>query len=1025
MTRRIALTHTIEQRFARPVQLSTHWLRLRPAPHARARTTAYSMRVRTEPHFLNWLRDPFENHVARLDLPEPVAQLAIDVALVADLAETNPLDFLVDDSASQHPFEYEPQLRKELEPYLRVEDMGAELAAWLAALERRPRYVVERVHDVATQIRERFAGTPPELAWLLTLAYRALGLGARFTSGYRITDDAASVHAWSEVYLPGAGWIGIDPSAGLFTTEAWVPLACAPEPLRAQPLVGFREASDETVRDAITLALLAPDEPSWPWGDDTWTCVRALGAKIDADLGAAGVSLAVGRELAFTSALETGAIEWSTAVLGGGKRRAAGALLRALSARLAPGMLVQTGYGEWYVGEPTLRWRLTSLWRADRQPLWRDPALLATSPSSQVTVGAAEDLGHALARALGVAPACVMPAYEDSLHRLSRSGSGSGAVAPPPLDDLRDPERRRELADRLAEAGTPAGYVLPLEHDDAEDRWRSGVWRFRRSRLHLLPGALPMGFRLPLESLPAHDDAAVPRTALCIEVRDGMLHVFVPPLPRVEHYLDLVRAIESAAHAIGVPVALEGYEPPDDPRLRRIAIEPDAGVLRVTLPSTASFEEHAALLDAAYDEAAELGLHAERALATGAREPVGAGTGVVLGGTTPDESPLHRRPEILRALVTCWQRHPSLSYFFATRFVGPGGRAPRPDEGRDDALFELALALERMPRGENALPWIPDRLLRHLLADPAGDLRRAEIRTDALFDPARATRRLGRLVLRSFETPPHARLAALQSLLVMALVARFAHDPRPRDLRRWGPALHDRFLLPSLLWEDLLAVLRDLDEAGHPLQPDWFAPLLAFHFPVVGGVRLGDVALELRLAHEPWPVLAEETTGAGVARFVDSANERLEVRATGLPPSRYALACNGRRVPLRPTRVQGEWIAGVRYKAWNPPATLHPTTFAVGVLVFDLIDTWTGRAIGGCRFFPARPTLAGPAAPPPVVVEPGDGERGRPPRPTPSPLVWQRPRAGTFVPEGSGQGPMTAPPEETVPGHVLDLTAPA
>jgi uncharacterized protein (DUF2126 family) len=533
-----------------------------------------------------------------------------------------------------------------------------------------------------------------------------------------------------------------------------------------------------------------------------------------------------------------------------------------------------------------------------------------------------------------------------------------------------------------------------------------------------------MGLRLPLESLPAHDDASVPRTALCLEVRDGRLFVFMPPLPRVEHFLDLIRAVENAAEALALPVALEGYEPPEDPRLRRIVVEPDAGVLRLALPATASFDEHAALLETAYDAAAGVGLHADRLLADGTREPVGAGAAVVLGGTTPEASPLLVRPEILRALVTHWQRHPSLSYFFATRFVGPGGRAPRPDEGRDDALYELAIALERIPYGESARPWVPDRLLRHLLTDPAGDIRRAEIRMDALFDPAHARRRRGQLVLRSFDTPPHARLATLQSLLVMALVARFARHPRVADLQRWGPTLHDRFLLPTLLWEDLRAVLRDLDEAGYPFQPEWFAPFLAFHFPVVGGLQLGDVSLELRFAHEPWPVLAEEATGSGLARFVDAANERLQVRATGLPPSRYALACNGRRVPLRPTGVQGEWVAGVRYKAWNPPATLHPTAPAVGALVFDLIDTWTGRAIGGCRFLPAPPTLVGPVAAAPSVFEPAEGERGRPPRPALSPLVWQRPRAGRFVPGGSGQGPMTPPPEEMVSGHVLDLTAP-
>jgi len=1020
MTRRVAVTHAIEQRFARPVHLSTHWLRLRPAPHARARITAYSMRVATEPHFLNWFRDAFENHVARLDLPEPVSRLAIEVSLVAELAETNPLDFLVDAGATEHPFVYEPQLHKELAPYLRVDAMGAELSAWLGGLARTPRYVVDRVHEVAIEIGQRFAGSPTELAWLLTLGLRALGLAARFTSGYRIADASASVHAWSEVYLPGAGWIGLDPAAGLFTTEAYVPLACAPEPLRAQPVTGFREASEEEVHDAVAVSVLAPTGPTWPHGDAGWAYIRALGAKVDADLRAAGTRLAVGRELAFTSVTDAGSPEWTSGTLGEGKRRAADTLLSALR---PPGALVQTGYGEWYAGEPVMRWRIACLHRVDGRPIWRNAALLDRPATAAVTtLATAQAFGESVARALDVPPACVVPAHEDALHRLWRDERD--AVAAAAREELRDPERRRRLADRLTNgaAGPPVGYVLALGRDDAGERWRSGVWAFRRSRLHLVDGTLPIGFRLPLESLPAND-ASVPRTALCLEVRDGRLCVFLPPLSRIEDYLELVGAIEAAADALSLPVALEGYEPPEDPRLRRIVVEPDAGVLRVTLPAAASFDEQVALLETVYTRAAELGLQPERLLANGAHEPVGAGASVVLGGTTPEESPLLSRPEILRALVTHWQRHPSLSYFFATRFVGPGGHAPRPDEGRDDALYELRIALERVPWGEGALPWLPDRLLRHLLADPAGDIRRAELRMDQLFDPVHASRRLGRLALGAFEMPPHAHLAALESLLVAALVARFVRDPGAAELRRWGRALHDRFLLPTLLWEDLQAVLGDLDAAGYPFQPDWFAPFLAFHFPVLGSVQLGDVSLELRLAHEPWPVLAQEATGSGLARFVDAANERIEVRATGLTPSRHALACNGRHVPLRATGVQGAWVAGVRYKAWNLPATLHPTTAAVGTLVFDLIDTWTGRAIGGCRFFPARPAPAGRMAPPPPAPD-GEAERGRPLRLAPSPLVWQRPRVGGFAPEGSGRGRMAPPPVELGSGYVLDLTAP-
>jgi uncharacterized protein (DUF2126 family) len=1083
MTTRVALTHRIEQRFVRPVTLATHWVRLRPAPHARAAIDAYSLDVRTAPHFLNWVRDIHGNHVARLDLPEPVPFLGIDVDLVVTLADASPFDFLVDPAATTHPFAYEPELAKELAPCLVAAPAGPRLAAWLADLPRDPAYVVDRLATLTTAMHARFgragedvagppdldavlareAGTPREIAWLFVQALRALGLASRFVTGYRVTTGgtapSASLHTWCETHLPGAGWIGLDPSAGLFTTDAWIPLACAADPLRAAPLVGFREWCDERTSESLVARVLDPTPSAWPYADVEWAAVERLARQVEGQLEIAGARLAIRRELAFTSVRQAGAAEWTTTALGGSKQGAAGVLVRTLGTRIVPGAVVQAGTGDCYAGEPEPRWRLFAVGRADGRPAWSDPSLLdAAAPPMPPGVYVVE-FAETLAHALGVPASATIPAYEDPLGCLGRDDRA--AFAMPPAAELADPERRRALAERLSEhfAPRPAGVVIPLAWDPVARRWRSGTWRFRRRRLYLLEGTLPIGVRLPLESLPAttrneldgepcpltargalgdplavararlattapngRDGRPAPRAALCVEVRAGRLRVFLPPTTDAERYLALVAAVEATATALRARIALEGYGPPDDVRLRTLRLEPDAGVLRLSLPRVGAGD--AALLAAAYDEASALGLRAERTLADGGRAPVGATAPVVLGGPTPDASPFLARPELLRALVVHWQRHPSLSHLFSTRMVGAGGAAVRPDEGRDDALHELAIALDRFPAGRSGAPWIGDRLLRHLLADASGDMRRAEIGMESLYDPERASRRLGEIALRTFDTPPCARMATLQSLLVAALVARFAFDPRPGELERFGATLQDRFLLPSALWEDLRLVLADLASAGLAFRLAWFEPFRDLHFPLLGRVEIGDVALELRPAHEPWPVLAEEATGGGLARFVDTANDRVEIRAIGVLPERHVLACNGRHVPLRANGVLGEQIAGVRFKTWSPAATLHPTTSPVGLLVFDLIDAWTGRAIGGCRFFPSRPSLVGPVAAVPASDE-TRRERGRPAQLVAAPLTWQRSALGRFLAGGSGLGPMRRPNEAVGTASLLDLTAPA
>jgi uncharacterized protein (DUF2126 family) len=1099
MRTRVAITHRIEQRFARQVRLPTHWLRLRPAPEQRAQIAAFSLAVQAEPHFLNWVRDPFENHLGRLDFPEPLAGFGITLELIAELEPTNPFDFLAEPYAAEHPFEYPTQLEKELSPYLLTGAPGPRLSAWLAKVDRASTTTVERLgalnrmvheaHGLTTEeapravdlerFLERGEGSCWEFAWLLTVTLRHLGLAARFACGYRVLladehhngspprfPDTVTLHTWSEAYIPGAGWIGLDPSLGTFVTESHILLACAPEPVRVLPIVGDGEPRPEPRNDSLRVRRLTPSRVTWPHTDTQWADIEALGRYLDRDLALQGLKPALGVSLSLVSGQDGLAPEWSTQAIGPSKRSLAESLSISLWKRLGHGGVHHLGQGEWYGGESFPRWRLGCFFRADGKPVWRNPERLGVGRAqSAIFPDQAQRLVQSIAGGLGVDPAHVIAAYQDPLHELWR-GRGPAAAHLAAPDDLRDPARRRALAERLSSAHrTPTGHVLPLSWDHARACWVSGVWRFRRSELYLAPGSAAMGYRLPLDSL-VNDEAGAfeaqverspleqrgslpdfhagvrarherglteasrrdehpPRTALCVEARAGRLFVFLPPVSHLEHYLDLVAAVEVAAEALKLPLSLEGYPPPEDPRLRRVLLEPDAGVLRLDLPETNNWDQLIGALSAAYEEAWGLGLSTERVSADGERRlPSGGGGRLTIGGVSPSDSPFLSRPEVLRSLVAYWQRHPCLSYLFAGRLIGPSGSSPRPDEGRDETLYELSIALERLPSGTSDKPWLPDRVLRHLLTDPAGNLRRAEIRVDELYAPERAGLRLGRITINAFESAPEMRLGALQALLVLGLIGRFGRHPDRGELRRWGPALHDRFMLPDVLWDDLHTVVGDLVAARYPFQLDWFQPLFELRFPVLGSVPIGPLTLKLRTAHEPWPLLAEEATGGGLARFIDASTERLQTTLSGAHPGRYVLACNGHRVPLQETATHGEYVAGVRYKASNPPATLHPTVWPVQALVFDVIDTWTGRAIGGCTYLPPQPEIWGPIGTP--AQPPPTGEPQAAPRVFPVPILSMQAmgRSGRFLPRGSGLGPMTAPPkidDEQLP-HLLDLT---
>ncbi|WP_305045406.1 transglutaminase family protein [Geoalkalibacter sp.] len=1046
MAIRVCCRHLTHYQFDRLVTLSPHVLRLRPAPHSRTPIRSYALRISPEEHFLNWQQDPFGNYLARLVFPKACRELKIEVEVTADMTVINPFDFFIEDYAEKIPFVYEERLRKELTPYFEIEEDGPLLRRWLAqvprealgtvdflvALNRRVwetvRYSVRMEPGVQSceETLERAVGSCRDSAWLLVQILRHLGLAARFVSGYliQLTADEKSLdgpsgpeadftdlHAWAEVYIPGAGWIGLDPTSGLLAGEGHIPLACTPHPASAAPVTGATDPCEVSFAFANQVARIHEDpRVTKPYADEDWARIDALGEQVDAELRAGDVRLTMGGEPTFVSIDDMDGAEWNTRADGPHKRRLANTLVRRLRESFAPGGLLHFGQGKWYPGEPLPRWSYACFWRKDGVPVWRNPKLLADiGQPGGLSLDAAGRFVHHLAKALGVAAKYVTPGYEDTFYYLWKEGTLPNNVDPHQAD-LKDPLERRYLA-RLLERGldAPSGFALPLRWDFGGRCWRSGPWEFRRGRMYLIPGGSAMGLRLPLDSLPwvapdkrdlhpvhdpftplppladYHGEVArrfhqvepaeplsaqrdqplgdeprlplvdVPHTALCVEVRDGLLHVFMPPLGILEHYLELIAAVETTAAALSMPVVVEGYEPPRDARLERLLVTPDPGVIEVNIHPAADWRTLVENTTTLYEQARLSRLGTEKFMLDGRHTGTGGGNHITIGGPTPADSPVLRRPDLLRSLITYWQHHPGLSYLFSGMFVGPTSQAPRVDEARNDSLYELEIAFQQMPEGEAPAPWLVDRLLRNLLVDMTGNTHRAEFCIDKLYSPDSPSGRLGLVELRAFEMPPHARMSLVQNLLLRTLIAWFWREPYRHDLVRWGTELHDRFLLPHFVREDMRQVVADLNRAGYAFDLQWFEPFLEFRFPHFGSVWIDGMELELRFAIEPWHVLGEEMGSQGTARFVDSSVERLQVRISGLTQSRYAVLCNGRRLPLRHTGRQGEYVVGVRYRAWQPPSALHPTIRPHSPLVFNIVDTWSGLAVGGCTYHVAHP----------------------------------------------------------------------
>ena len=1043
MAIRVALQHRTRYKFDRLVHLSPHEIRLRPAPHCRTPILGYSLNVAPDKYFLNWQQDPYGNWVARLVFTEPADALEIVVDLTADMTVTNPFDFFVEPYAEHYPFVYAQALAKELIPFLETSALGPRLAAWIdrfrasvAPGEKTVDLLVRLNQQLQSEIKylvrmepgvqkpddtlDKGCGSCRDTGWLLVQIFRHLGIAARFASGYLmqlVADvkpldgpagperDFTDLHAWAECFLPGAGWIGFDPTSGLLAGEGHLPLACTADPGNAAPVIGFTDPCNVDFSFSMSVTRVHEDpRVTKPYSEAQWEAIESLGRRVDRDLAKHDVRLTQGGEPTFVSIDDMEGPEWNYAASSPKKRELAETLLRRLADSFASGGFLHTGQGKWYPGEPLPRWALGVYWRTDGNPLWRDPGLIGdTRAPGGANIATAQRYATTLATKLGLDAAFVITAYED-VPKLLAAESALPDNVDPLKADLAEPTERARLA-RILQRGPeqPAGFVLPLRalarKDEAGTEWRSSPWPVRRERLYAVGGDSPLGLRLPLASLPdvlpadmdpdpAVDpfaprgklpDGAAPvalakprvkepkvapkdviKTALCVEVRGGHVHLFMPPLVRLEDYVALLAEVEAAAAAVQTPVVIEGYTPPRDPRIKVLNVTPDPGVIEVNIHPAASWDEIIATTATLYEDARQCRLGTEKFMLDGRHTGTGGGNHVTLGGATPADSPLLRRPDLLQSLVTYWQNHPALSYLFSGTFIGPTSQAPRVDEARDDRLYELEIAFQQLSRAHEAgsksgKPWLVDRLLRHLLTDLTGNTHRAEFSIDKMYSPDGPTGRLGLLEFRAFEMPPHARMSAVQMLLLRALVARFWQQPYPGRLVRWGTALHDRWLLPHFVSADLHDVINDVAAFGYPMKPEWFAPFVEFRFPRFGTVNYDGVTIELRQAIEPWHVLGEEMSGTGTSRYVDSSVERLQVKVSGITGDRHRVGCNGRALPLAPTGIPGEYVAGVRFRAWSPPSALHPTIPVQAPLVFDLVDAWAARSLGGCTYHVTHP----------------------------------------------------------------------
>ena len=1032
MSLKVVLSHKTHYSFDKPINLSPHIIRLRPAPHSRTPIEAYSLKIKPDNHFINWQQDPFGNYLARVVFPEKTTELSIDVEVLAELVSINPFDYFVEESAEQFPFSYSKAMEKELSLYLEITEKGKKLKQFVDSIDLTPRPINDflvglnmklnqhlnytlrmepGVQTCAETLKSRL-GSCRDFAWLFVQVFRHLGLAARFVSGYLVqlaadvksldgpsgpAEDFTDLHAWTEVYIPGAGWIGLDATSGLFAGEGHIPLACTPSPESAAPVEGGMDACEVefTYSNTVTRVFESP-RVTKPYREEQWEAIKALGYEVDKELVANDVRMTMGGEPTFVSIDDQESAQWNTDADGPHKRQLANILARKLLNTFGKGGMLHHAQGKWYPGEPLPRWMSTIFWRKDGKPMWKNPDLLAgLDQTFDYTHEDAKNFLSKLSLNLGISDQNIQGAYEDPLVALLQEAQLPIDVDPLTAN-LKDPLERRALAQQLSRGlDVPSGYVLPLGWGST--RWITSGWEFRRGHLFLASGTSAVGLRLPLDSLmlkphteleqsfepdlfaayPAlgeyhtavearakkttkntkssTDYEAFVRTAICAEIREQKLYLFLPPIQSAEAFLDLIASIETTAAQLNMAVMIEGYEAPNDLRIEKMRVTPDPGVIEVNIHPTSSWKELNDVIGTLYEQAHFSRLGTEKFMQDGKHTGTGGGNHVTIGGLTPSDSPLLRNPDLLRSLITFWQHHPGLSYLFSGPFIGPTSQAPRVDEGRAENLYELEIAFSQIPQGEEVPFWLTDRLFRHMLTDITGNTHRSEFCIDKLYSPDSSTGRLGILELRGFDMPPHAQMSLMQMLLVRTLVSLFWRKPYKHKLVRWGTQLHDKFLIEHYVREDIRDVVEFLRNEGYGFELDWFDPFFEFRFPLYGMSNVGNIHCELRAGIEPWHVLGEESSSQGTARYVDSSLERVQVKVRDFVQERHILTCNGVKVPLVNTGVEGEYVSGVRYRAWQPWSALHPTIGVDTPLVFDVVDTWSNRSLGGFTYFVSHP----------------------------------------------------------------------
>ncbi len=451
----IALNHKTHYRYDRPVMLGPQTIRLRPAPHCRTPILAYSLKVLPQKHFINWQQDPQANYLARLVFPEKTTEFSVEVDLVAEMAIFNPFDFFLEPYAEKIPFVYESSLARELRPFLEAETPGPKLAAFLTQVpristptldflvslnqrvQREVGYVIRLEHGVQSCQETLTLGTGScrDSAWLLVQVLRNLGLAARFVSGYLIqltadvkplegpggaSSDFTDLHAWAEVYLPGAGWVGFDPTSGLLAGEGHIPLACTPDVGSAAPISGPLEFCKTDFSFSMTVQrIYESPRVTKPYTDEQWRQIEALGHQVDVDLQVGDVRLTMGGEPTFISLDDRNGSEWSTTAMSPAKRKLAVELLYRMRDRFSQGALLHFGQGKWYPGEELPRWALGCYWRKDGVPIWENQSLFAEDGKDYgYAAPEARKFLEALTLRLQVSSAFTITAYEDIFFHL-------------------------------------------------------------------------------------------------------------------------------------------------------------------------------------------------------------------------------------------------------------------------------------------------------------------------------------------------------------------------------------------------------------------------------------------------------------------------------------------------------------------------------------------------------------------------------------------------------------------------------